>query len=377
MTLASSDIIGVIIFLGLAQGAFLSMLFLSKKGLTHKILGVFLLLLALLVLDMYAGYTLLSLDYPHLIDISQPLGFILGPILYAHYYNSIHQKLPKKLWWHSVPFLIFLLNQVFYFIQNADFKYNSFIRARELILPLREAEAFFYVDPLGVREYTGLPVVISLAFYFFLILKLLQSDSKGTPTSATLTWLKRTAVVYAIYLAYAVLELLILNSPNFEYITALYLTGIIYFMGFEAIRNSHLVSHKLKDKKYEHSSLPPELKATIKARLIRHMREDKPFLDNLFSINLLASNITASPNHVSQVLNQDFGKNYHEFVADYRIEAATAFLTDPTYQDKNIEEISVMVGYNSKAAFNKAFKRITGKTPFQYKKDSVLGPSSP
>jgi len=33
-----------------------------------------------------------------------------------------------------------------------------------------------------------------------------------------------------------------------------------------------------------------------------------------------------------------------------------------------IEEISEMVGYNSKTAINNAFKRLTGKTPSEFRK---------
>jgi AraC-like DNA-binding protein len=50
------------------------------------------------------------------------------------------------------------------------------------------------------------------------------------------------------------------------------------------------------------------------------------------------------------------------------VQEAQALLTSKNQQHLKIEEIAEMVGYNSKSAFNAAFKKITGQTPSQYRK---------
>jgi AraC-like DNA-binding protein len=124
--------------------------------------------------------------------------------------------------------------------------------------------------------------------------------------------------------------------------------------------------------KYEKTSLSDEMKDIIRERLITHMEQDKPFLNNMFSLNQLSKNILASQNHVSRIINEDFSQSYFEFISSYRIHEACKYLSDPGYKTRTIEDISFLVGYNSKAAFNKAFKKITGITPFHFKKDPEM-----
>jgi AraC-like DNA-binding protein len=53
-------------------------------------------------------------------------------------------------------------------------------------------------------------------------------------------------------------------------------------------------------------------------------------------------------------------------IAGYRIEEAKKLVLSENH-DITIEELAEKVGYNSKSAFNKAFKKHTGQTPSQFK----------
>ncbi|MBN2813292.1 MAG: AraC family transcriptional regulator, partial [Bacteroidales bacterium] len=71
---------------------------------------------------------------------------------------------------------------------------------------------------------------------------------------------------------------------------------------------------------------------------------------------------------VSQVINEKTGKNFYDLLSEYRIQEAQLILSDKAKHNLTIEEIAEQVGYNSKAAFNKAFKSLTLLTPSEFRK---------
>jgi AraC-like DNA-binding protein len=368
------DIFSIIIFLGLAQGIFLSVLLITKFKFPQKILGLILLIISIQIFDFFSAYSLISLKCPHLIDISQPLGLVLGPVIYILYYFFANRKYPQYFILHLIPAIIFLVNHAFYFFQSADFKYNSFVIARNFNLPLKNVSDGVIPDPLRLRSFGGELIAVSLSIYSILIMKellkivVLNKKKFWKVEEGSLMWLRNFVLILIVLVSYVLFNQFFIKNPRSEYIIATGLTLIVYYTTYHFIRNSFLINDSFLNIKYEKSSLSVSLKESIKDRLVNHLKNDKPFLSNVFSLKQLSKNISASPNHVSQIINEDFNQSYFEFIANYRIQEAKKYLLDSHYRNRNIEEISFLVGYNSKTAFNKAFKKITGKTPLQYKK---------
>ena len=53
---------------------------------------------------------------------------------------------------------------------------------------------------------------------------------------------------------------------------------------------------------------------------------------------------------------------------EYRVKDALHLLTDKRYADKNVEEISAMVGFANRQSFYAAFYKNVGETPNGYRK---------
>ncbi len=65
-------------------------------------------------------------------------------------------------------------------------------------------------------------------------------------------------------------------------------------------------------------------------------------------------------------VNEEFDKNYYDFINHYRIEESKKLLSGAE-SDMRIIGVLYEVGFNSKSTFNAAFKKETGLTPRQYK----------
>jgi len=103
-------------------------------------------------------------------------------------------------------------------------------------------------------------------------------------------------------------------------------------------------------------------------RLLAHLSEDEPFLNPDLSLRELASQIEIHPNQLSWLLNNNFGKNFNEFVNHYRVEAFKRVAKDPKNAAITIIGLAYDCGFNSKTVFNTYFKKETGLTPKQFLK---------
>ena len=67
-------------------------------------------------------------------------------------------------------------------------------------------------------------------------------------------------------------------------------------------------------------------------------------------------------------MNKNLGKNFFEFVNEYRIEEAKRMLISNEYKESTILEILYEAGFNSKSVFNSLFKTDTNLTPKEFRR---------
>lgn len=120
--------------------------------------------------------------------------------------------------------------------------------------------------------------------------------------------------------------------------------------------------------KYKRSGLKEEDAEEYIGRLMAFMEKEKPYLDAEMTIQDLSAKINISKHHLTQILNNNLGKNFFTFVNEFRIEEVKRKLADPAFDHLTILGIAYDCGFNSKSSFNNIFKQYTGSTPSEYKK---------
>jgi AraC-like DNA-binding protein len=123
---------------------------------------------------------------------------------------------------------------------------------------------------------------------------------------------------------------------------------------------------KLINEKYKLSTINEDQKKELKHFILDSMTEQKLYKDKNLNLQNYSKRIKENKNRVSQVINQEFNKNFSNFINEYRVKEARRMLSNTKYQNLTIEAIAYEVGFSSKSTFNRVFKDITGITPSFY-----------
>lgn len=123
--------------------------------------------------------------------------------------------------------------------------------------------------------------------------------------------------------------------------------------------------------KYHNSGLNTSLAQELAQKLNTVVDSEQLYLENELNLSQLAQRLQVPEGHVSQVLSEQLGQNFYEFINRKRIEQAKALLAKDSADYGNILDLAYRVGFNNKTSFNNAFKRFTQLTPSQYRKSTL------
>lgn len=107
----------------------------------------------------------------------------------------------------------------------------------------------------------------------------------------------------------------------------------------------------------------------MKDELVRLFDEKEIYTNGNLTINDVAALLGTNRTYISNVINNEFGFSFYQFVNKYRIQKASIlFIEQPNLQ---IQEVASLVGFNSLSSFISSFKLNEGITPKQWKQRYV------
>ncbi len=351
----------------------------DTNDLANRWLAAFLLGLGAFILDENLALYGIYAAQPWMIGLFALPTFALAPTLYlcVSQFVSVEKRFHRRQLWHFLPALLFML----LLIPDSDSRLYAFFKNNILTQQLNDLLLYL--------------LVLQIIGYWILSLRRLWQHRKNlenitaTPDSVGLDWL-----LYFLYgvgglAAIWIFELLWLPSAyNATWAAPGYLAGI-YFLGYFALRQREVfpfLQNEVSDiqeiftENDRSASLPgraifsvTELES-LKRQLLDLMENKRAYLDNELTLPALARQMGLGTHGLSHLINEGFGVNFYQFVNRFRVNESKRLLRSDQYAHLNLVGIAYEAGFNSKTAFNTAFKKMTGVSPVEFRDGQETSP---
>ncbi|EDP71007.1 transcriptional regulator araC family protein [Flavobacteriales bacterium ALC-1] len=359
---------------------------LLRKGLIHnnrasKWLSLLLFLYAMYIAPYMLGYanwydsgwTRETLFFVPFMQV-----LLIGPVVYFYTKSLLNNsfKLTKVAYLHFVPAVLYMIYSVIVFITD------------KLILDTY----YFYADNRDKDMANWYQVVGLISMVFYLVLSLryyfdykkLVFDKVSYAESLLFKWIRNFMIAFLAILILRVVFFITnpewgnFGSQFWHYIAFSFVFYYVAVTGYSnIIKQTALSSEKLKvinvfDDEYSVSKTGSKTNTTEldnlkwKAELSNLMVEKHLFENPRLTLSDVATELGTTTKTVSSVVNSVFNMNFNDFVNHYRIEAIKEKLQKGEQSTSTLLGIALDCGFNSKATFNRAFKKSTSLSPKDY-----------
>jgi AraC-like DNA-binding protein len=102
-------------------------------------------------------------------------------------------------------------------------------------------------------------------------------------------------------------------------------------------------------------------------RANKFLLEDKNFKNLDITLDFLSKELKVSRNYLSRAINRTIGKNFNNYINEYRVKEAIRMMSDEKMNMLSIDAIALEVGFGNRISFYQAFKKITGLSPSEFR----------
>ena len=330
--------------LGAFNGFLLSLYFVlsaKKKQFSNYFLALLLFVLSIRIIKSVFFYFNPKLS-GIFIQIGLSACILIGPSLYLYLESHIKNEISKwKL--HILPFLIgiTILGIGYPYVEHRAIWSSWIVKG-------------IYIQWL-------IYIILSFNFIKPFFRKFLQKNKK---LSSIDIWLLSVySGVAFIWLSYNI------GSYTSYIVGALSFSFVLYLFILLFIFKNKKTSFFEEKEKYKNKEIDTKIIEQI-AKKLAFVKNKKLYLNPNLTLATIAKELNISPHTLSQYLNDNLGKSFSSFINELRIEKAQELiLSDKSY---TIEALGYESGYNSKSTFYTTFKKLTGQTPSEYRKEKGM-----
>lgn len=148
---------------------------------------------------------------------------------------------------------------------------------------------------------------------------------------------------------------------------------VIYIMGYIGMHKLNILSERKKIRSSAITNSEPiratESKNNHILKLEHIISNKKRYLDSNMSLEQLSEELQLSKSHLSRIINTELNMSFSDYVNSFRVSEAKKLLQNEAFSKYTLVSIGLESGFNSKTTFNNTFKKFTGQTPSQFRKN--------
>jgi AraC-like DNA-binding protein len=336
-------------------------------------------------LAIYYGWIV---NTPHIYKTAAPINFILPPLTYLYVRAVLfnEKKFSAKDIWHFIPFVLFFLNYIPFFIlptveksmivKSVVKNYSTTYQYQVGLVP--ESVSFI------VRI---LQTLIYLIFQWRLIFQFKKDNINiefDKQIKEVLKWLKiltwASTLFVIAYLLLIVLTLFkntmfsfslinlipgFLVSISFLVISSYLLLNPKVLMGFPFVKYTEVDIGLLINKKVKLPFIIDDYSKEIE-QVKKYFTENLPFLNKGVNISDVAVGTGIPAKELSFIINQYFNQRFNDYINQHRIEYITKKINQGYLDHYTLQTLSSEAGFTSPTTFIAAFKKIEHCSPSEY-----------
>ncbi len=316
--------------------------------------------------------------------------FFLGPIIFFYTQSLLNPlfKISKKDLLHFLPGVLYLLIILSFWI------YDKFI-FKGYFFYENQADKDFdtwyqYSGFISMTIYFGL----SLRYYFKYKKLIFQVTSNAD--ELLFKWIRNYLLAFlsmiCIRFAFTIASIFfpVLDSYQGTWWFFLMFSVVLYYIAVTGYSNAViskiafklsvldnqptylLASNNIAEETVidiEHEVFEPTNTTEIeywKSKIQTLVQEEKLYQNPELTLTDLAKKLETNASVISKTINQGFQMNFNDCINNYRVEAVKNSFINGEHKKSTLLGIAYDCGFNSKATFNRAFKKNTGKTPKEF-----------
>jgi AraC-like DNA-binding protein len=352
-------------FLGLLFAILLWIRGFREERLSDKLLGFVMFFLAMEIQDYTFGFAGINVLWVELYGVPRYYPWIFPASVYFYILAQTNRdfKLERKHFIHLIPYLFYFVGNWILFAMGKEdgdaFRGSAFGKALDI--------------------FTNVLFWIAFVFYFTMSIKYYRSYRAWTETqfsdteTISFVWLRNFIYVFIIgYLLKFVFNAvdLVIDLPyEQDYYWQLFIVVMIAYVGISGYSQVQPKKLVFNEESVAQSSIIKNENGSSndflewKSKIEKLLIEDKIFLEPELSLSDLAQKLKTNTSILSAAINQNFGKNFNDFINEYRVAEFKKQIKLSENKHLTLLAVAFDCGFNSKATFNRAVKKATGLSP--------------